>query len=328
MDNYLFSIVIPTFRRMNRLAQALDSLAKQEFPKDQFEVIVVDDQSGERFDEILGEFSGKINVQIVVSEVKGRPGARNTGAQKARGEFLLFIDDDINVHQEFLEAHFKALRNNPEKLVVGKLVAADKDETLWTTVINRRFLMQKKHSAPNPDDIPFAIVTTGNLSMSRRLFLETGCFDEITFSRFAGEDPDFGKRWVDCGRKIMFLGNAVALHFEGKVSFKEFLKGIQFSATGVILYLNKNKGLLRESNIYKYFPVRLGNTHLPARSAVKSAILSVVTAWPLLEFACIVEQCLWRICRARVILWTAIRTEYLLKIRYYQKSAKQYWSDA
>ena len=79
-----FSIVVPTRARLARLRVCLDALANSEYPKDQFEVIVVNDGSEVLSAADLAEFHGRLDVVAVDQAWAGPAAARNNGATSSQ----------------------------------------------------------------------------------------------------------------------------------------------------------------------------------------------------------------------------------------------------
>src|SRR5262245_22867809 len=89
-----FSVIVPTYERAQQLALCLHALACQNYPRDLFEVLVVDDGSTLSQEASVDAFRGKLNVQLLSQPHSGPAAARNYGARYARGSFLAFTDDD------------------------------------------------------------------------------------------------------------------------------------------------------------------------------------------------------------------------------------------
>ena len=88
-----FSIIIPAYNASRYICDCLDSLLAQDFPKHEYEVIVVDDSSTDDTAKIVAE--RYINVKLLRHEQNRRQGgARNTGIKAATGEYVMFIDAD------------------------------------------------------------------------------------------------------------------------------------------------------------------------------------------------------------------------------------------
>lgn len=103
------SIVIACYNREKHVARAIRSAIDQEFPRDKFEVIVVDNASTDHSPEIIRDFGDAI-VPIFHDTNRGLPASRNSGIRKARGRYVVYLDSDdyihanlISVEQQFLE---------------------------------------------------------------------------------------------------------------------------------------------------------------------------------------------------------------------------------
>src|SRR5215475_3933697 len=109
------SVIIPTFNRGNALLRTLDALARVDYPADRWEAIVVDDASAENVGAVVRKMERERFRLRYIQQPKnaGPAAARNRGASEALGEYLIFIDNDIEVQPDFLRAHLKTLSENP-----------------------------------------------------------------------------------------------------------------------------------------------------------------------------------------------------------------------
>ena len=107
-----FSVVICTRNRIRFLEGSIDSLLTQEYPVDRFEVIVIDNGSGDETQTLVERY--RLSAPIPVSyHAEVRPGtsfARNLGIEKARCEFVAFLDDDTIASPGWLAAFETAVR--------------------------------------------------------------------------------------------------------------------------------------------------------------------------------------------------------------------------
>jgi glycosyltransferase involved in cell wall biosynthesis len=89
------SVVIPAYNEATYIDRLLEALSKQNF-KD-FEVIISDAQSKDGTKEVVDSFKEKLNIKLVEAPPKGPAFGRNQGAKQARGEWLLFLDADVDI---------------------------------------------------------------------------------------------------------------------------------------------------------------------------------------------------------------------------------------
>src|SRR5437764_502790 len=91
----IFSIIIPTRDRFPQLVACLEALAGQDFPREKFEVIVVNDGSASPVPRSVTLFKNRLSLTVLAhARSRGPSVARNHGGTAGRGEFLAFTDDD------------------------------------------------------------------------------------------------------------------------------------------------------------------------------------------------------------------------------------------
>ena len=199
-----FSVIIHTYRRPAELADCLRALAVQDFPRDQFEVIVADDGGGGLED--LRDFAVRRFSQCVfVSQSRSGPGsARNLGARHARGRFLAFADDDCEPSPHWLSTLSVTLRAQCDALVGGRTVNSIRGN--WYSAASQH-LIDFLYDAYTDYGRFF---TSNNFAMSSRLFASLGGFD-VTFRLPAGEDRDLCSRWASIG-PLIYSPTALVYH--------------------------------------------------------------------------------------------------------------------
>ena len=107
------SVIVATHNREIYLGRAIRSLIDQSFPKDDFEILVVDDGSTDNTGRILQSFGDWIRV-ISLPEQKGLPAACNTGISQALGRYTIRVDADDYVHEDLLRIEYLFLTLNRE----------------------------------------------------------------------------------------------------------------------------------------------------------------------------------------------------------------------
>lgn len=210
----LLSVVIPTRDAPELLAEALRSLARQEFPATDAEIIVVDDGS-RGFDSpgfgssTWGELAEPFRLTVIRQETnRGRATTRNKGIGAAGGEIILFLDGDMTATPGFLRAHADFHRAHPGEVGVGDIRFGPQIPATPLT----RYMESRGAQAYRPgEEVPFKCFVTGNSSASRLLLVDAGLFDE-EFHAYGGEDLELGYRLHRKGATFRFAGSAVSLH--------------------------------------------------------------------------------------------------------------------
>ena len=106
-----FSIIIPVYNRPQEVDELLESLCHQTF-KD-FEVVVVEDGSTEKCDDICEKYKDKLPLNYFFKPNSGPGPSRNYGAERSQGEYLLILDSDVIVPENYLETIKAELDREP-----------------------------------------------------------------------------------------------------------------------------------------------------------------------------------------------------------------------
>ena len=223
------TVVVPYFEAPEALALTLAGLEGQTYPRELFEVVVVDDGSDPPLEL---DRPTPLRVRVIHQEDLGfgLARARNNGARAATGDILVFLDCDMVPEAGWLASHARwhhaasdlvtlgfrrhvdfegidadAVRGRPgslEELLAGRPVQSPE----W---IERRMAATDDLTAGS-DDI-FRVVTGGNFAISAAFFAEAGMFDE-SFTQWGAEDIEFGWRAYALGAVLAPERGALCWH--------------------------------------------------------------------------------------------------------------------
>ncbi len=122
----LFSIIIPVYNVEKYIRETLLSVYEQEFETSKFEVIVVNDETPDDSMRIVSEFAQKYeNLHVINQENQGLSGARNSGLQMARGEYIWFVDSDDTIAENSLNYIESIVRANKADIYAFDLIRVD-----------------------------------------------------------------------------------------------------------------------------------------------------------------------------------------------------------
>lgn len=125
------SVILTTYNRADYLEGAFRSLSSQDYPPERFEIIVVDnastDDTPQRVRRLARETEGKSNIKYIREERPGLVFARHTGAAHAKGDILLFGDDDAIFDKNWISAIVAVYGHYPEVGAVGTKIAIQWD---------------------------------------------------------------------------------------------------------------------------------------------------------------------------------------------------------
>lgn len=213
------SIVIPTFQRPDKLSSCLLALGRTNYPRDFFEVIVVDDGSTEPLEKVVGPFQNRFPLTLIRQPNSGPAAARNAGAARARGEFLAFTDDDCEPSPDWLKALAGWFAENPDRALGGRTVPIDPGpySVAGQTLLDYLYSYYNEGSSKGA-----CFLTSNNLAVPASSFREVGGFDP-RFRLAGGEDRELCDRWVGFGFRMEYLPQAVVYHNQA-ATFGSFVR--------------------------------------------------------------------------------------------------------
>lgn len=214
-----FSVIVSTRNRKERLRQCLASLAGQNYPRDHWELIVVDDGGQEPLDELMFLFHDRLPLRGFRVTHAGCGGAKNAGAGQARGRYLIFTDDDCLYPPDWLSRYQVRFESARECLVAGCAVNPSKRNPYSDAsqeLVN--YLLEKSNASPREPKIGIG----NNFGVPAQEFLRLGGFNPNYFP-MGGEDRDFAARWVAAGRRITYAPDIVVEHAQ-VLTFRTLLR--------------------------------------------------------------------------------------------------------
>jgi hypothetical protein len=190
------SVIVPVRDGSSTLARVLTAILASELPRDDYELIVVDDASSDWSPELAARYADTV-VRLTVRK-SGAAYARNRGAELARGEVLAFVDADAMVRPDTLPRMLRMLSDHPDL----DAVSASHDQTAgshnlvsqyWNLLL--RFGEQRQEGTSGDVASPCAAIR-------RRVFLSAGMYDEWRFETARLEGIEFAQRLEDSGGNV------------------------------------------------------------------------------------------------------------------------------
>jgi len=206
-----FSVVIPTYNRLDMLLRVLEALQHQiEAPS--FETIVINDGSTDATDKSL---SARTGITFRTQPNSGPGKARNEGVALAKGRYVIFIGDDTVPEPRFLAEHARVHAEAGHDPLVACLGYTGwprgEHVTAFMDYINDFGLQFGYKLIKDGDVVPFNFFYTSNISISRELMARQP-FD-TTFPSAAWEDIELAYRLDAQGLKIRYNARAVTRHY-------------------------------------------------------------------------------------------------------------------
>jgi len=204
----MISLIIPSYNRPRQLAKCLESVARLEYPREQFEAIVVDDGGEAVLDAVVSSVSSRLDITLLRQAHAGPAAARNTGAAKARGQLLAFLDDDCLPATDWLQSLEKRLAAMPTHGIGGRTLNALPDNPYSSTC---QMLVDYLYQYYNADQNRATFFASNNLALPSEGFHAIGGFD-ANYSHAGGEDRELCDRWWRHGYRMIYAPEALVYH--------------------------------------------------------------------------------------------------------------------
>ena len=217
----MISIIVCTYNRDKYLYDALSHIADNDYPADDYEIILVNNNST---DNTLAEAERfklaypNINITIVTELQNGLSFARNRGIEESKGDFLVFLDDDTAVDSNYLHNISENLAQHPDTIAFGGKVVPIFETGMpqwvscWTMPL---FAVTDKGEGTGLFK-GMSYPVGANMGVKRSAFEKYGTFDTQLGRKWnlllGGEEKDFFYRLKADKQKIYYFGNIAAEH--------------------------------------------------------------------------------------------------------------------
>lgn len=188
------SVIVPAYNSQHSIEECLQSLINQNYPKDRYEIIVVNDGSTDRTADILQKYNRSKLIRVIHHDKnRGLAAARNTGIKNSNGDILVFIDSDMIADKNFLLYSESSLSRAGTYGVVGKRLPhpslpMDKYQKYrYFSKIGAEKLKDPKKP------IPLKYFILGISAVKKEVIREVGFFDE-SIQKWGGEDNELACR--------------------------------------------------------------------------------------------------------------------------------------
>ena len=238
-----YSIIVPVFNRPDEVDELLQSLVGQTL-KD-FEVVIVEDGSEKPCKDVCDKYAGKIDLKYFMKKNSGPGQSRNYGAERANGEYLIVLDSDVVLPEDYLKAVDDELNREPSDAFGGPDCAHDSfTETQKAISYSMTSFFTTGGIRGGKKKLDKFYPRSFNMGIRRYVYMRLGGFSKMRF----GEDIDFSIRIFKAGCKCRLFPEAWVWH-KRRTDMRKFFRQVY------------NSGIARV-NLYKKYPESLKLVHL------------------------------------------------------------------
>ena len=234
-----YSIIVPVFNRPDEVDELLESLCSQTV-KD-FEVIIVEDGSKTPCKDVCDKYAGILDLHYYLKENSGPGQSRNYGAERAHGEWLIVLDSDVVLPDDYLSHVDKELTAH-ECGAWGGPDAAHPDFTPVQKAISYSMtsFFTTGGIRGGKAKLDKFYPRSYNMGIRREVYQQLGGFSKMRF----GEDIDFSYRIVEAGYQPRLFPDAWVWH-KRRTDFRKFFRQVYNSGIARINLEKRHPGTMK-----------------------------------------------------------------------------------
>ena len=290
------SVVIPVYNRKEKLAKTIAALTHSTYPTDLMQVVIADDGSSDRPEDLLPLFEPYFDIAYVAQEDEGYrlSEVRNLGIREAKHDCIIVLDCDMLPEPSLVEAYMKFMHVSEKAVLIGgrRYVNTDDlkiDDVLQdiSCVLNLPTQCVDTGRGPQGDEAPsedwrykhyrstnyakdekyaFRWLCGGNICIHRSLHNQIGGFDE-SFTAWGAEDQEYGFRLYREGAWFIPVDGAEALHQEPPGGSNETDRDVGKTITMEQL-VEKCPAMYRKSEKNRVYEVPKVTVYIPAYNCI------------------------------------------------------------
>ena len=244
------SVCLATYNRITDLKNCLSALTSQDYPKNKYEIILVEDGShsgAKDYVKALKKDNPNLSCSFYWQENQGPAKARNKAISKAKGEIIAFTDDDTVPPPNWISKLVDGFSRHPEVAAVGGIQEEDKQELArnpyarYESWITREFYGAKDKEIKGGFEVPTG--GTNNIAYRKSVLDKYGVFDPYfgivaPGILIAGEDPDLKKRVTNAGEKFLYI--PIKVTHKRKFNLKGLARQSWTRGLGIIHFAKKH----------------------------------------------------------------------------------------
>jgi glycosyltransferase involved in cell wall biosynthesis len=215
------TVALCTHNHADRLTRTLGDLGQLKSPASAWELLVIDNASTDTTPALLAASDWRpagMEIRIVREEKLGLSNARNRALQEARGEYILFMDDDETPDPSWLTAHEQAMHEHQPDALGGRIEVFFEDGARppWLQDELLGFLGKLNHGEACWLTDRATPIFGGNFAFRRNVFERIGNFDTLLgrlgTANIGGEDTEIYRRLLEHGCRVRWVPQAIIHH--------------------------------------------------------------------------------------------------------------------
>lgn len=216
------SIILCTYNRDKYIYNVLKSIAENDFPREDFEIVLVNNNSTDNTESECQRFQQDfpdIRFNYCIELNQGLSYARNRGIQESKGDILVYVDDDALVNKEYLQTYVNFFEKNPDIATAGGPIVPqyETEEPEWMSHYTRQLVTGQLDWGTKEREFPKnAFPGGGNAAYRKTVFDKIGLFN-VELGRkgnslIGAEEKDLFDKMTTIGIRFFYLPTAILYH--------------------------------------------------------------------------------------------------------------------
>ncbi|MCR5395405.1 MAG: glycosyltransferase [Bacteroidales bacterium] len=218
----MLTLIVCTYNRAKYIGNLLESIAQNDYPKDQYELLLVDNNSTDDTPQICEQFARRhpeVVFRYVQEHEQGLSAARNKGIKEAKGDIIVYIDDDALIDKHYIAYFAEFFEAHPEVMAAGGPIEPlyETQEPVWMTKYTKALLCGWMNYGDTVCEYPSGRYPGGgNAAYRKCVFDQVGLFNTALgrkgSSLMASEEKDIFDKMRTLGMAIRYLPGPVLHH--------------------------------------------------------------------------------------------------------------------
>lgn len=225
------TLIICTYNRERFLPGLFDSIVLNDYSKTPYEIVVIDNNSNDRTAEICRQFAADhpdVDFRYFFESEQGLSNARNRGLREARGEVVIFVDDDALIDADYISSYINYLDQHPDVMAAGGPIEPlyESSEPSWMSPYTKSLLCGWLNFGKEVREFPAGKYPGGgNAAYRKSVFDAVGLFNPKLGrngnSLGGAEEKDIFDKMQTQGMRYMYLPDPVLHHIIPQYKLEE-----------------------------------------------------------------------------------------------------------
>ena len=218
----MISVIICTYNREKYIYNVLKSVADNDYPHDQYEIVLVNNNSTDSTESECRRFQSdypNIPFRYCIETNQGLSYARNCGIRQSSGDLLAYVDDDATVNKEYLRTYADFFASHPNAVAAGGpiLPVYETEEPAWMSHYTRQLITGKLYLGDKQREFPRGAFPGGGNACYRKSVFDTVGLFNVELGRkgnslIGAEEKDLFDKMTTNGMHFFYLPNAILYH--------------------------------------------------------------------------------------------------------------------